>query len=985
MNCFRIQILFILCLVACQTGHAQYRFDSWTTDNGLPQNGVRGITQTPDGYLWCTTLDGLVRFDGVKFTVFNTGTSAGIINNRFWVVRAFRDGSVWAGTEAGDLTIYLEGVFKSYPAGEVPDERIVEFSADPSGEPLIETNRNIYKLVGEKFELVRADERKNSTFTAYRGKSGARWEIHPDRALRILNGVTTAYSISIKQVANNYASLIEDRHGALWIADDRRILYLHNGSVTEYPFDRNIYAHRFWEARDGAVWFATGGYTGPGIGLGEIRNGRVSTYGLKEGLSNDRIFNVFQDNEGTTWLATDKGLNRLRRQIIKSFSKNDGLSDNEVYPILLATDGSAYAGTVNGLSRYIDGKFQEVYLTETEAPFKNVQSLAEDNSGRLWVGVVGGIFVIENGKPVNLGASLGLKFTVSAIYPDPDGSVWLGTDEGGVYQIVQDKIAANYTTAQGLTGNDVKVIEKARDGALWFGTYNGLSQFKNGKFTNYTTAEGIPSNFIRAIKEDDDGTMWIGTYDGGLTRMREGRIFNFTTENGLFNNGVFAIREDARGNFWMSSNKGIFRVNKQQLTDFADGKISRYESVAYGKQDGMLSSECNGGRQPSSMVDNDGKIWFPTIEGIAVVDPNIVESNGLAPNVVIESIAVDREIRVPSGGQIEISPAQEYLDITYTALSLIKSDQIPFRYKLEGLDQEWVEAGIRRTVNYSHLPPGDYIFRVTAANTDGVWNTTGSSLRIVVVAPFYKTARFWISVAVALAFLIFLLYRYRISQLKKLAARQQAFSRQLIESQEGERTRIAREIHDGLSQNLLVIKNRAKLGRLIEGKDQTDEQFFEIQESVTEALSEVRSIAYNLRPLHLERLGLTSTLEEMIDEIRSVSGIDIEYKIESVDGRFSAENEINFYRIVQELLNNIVKHSQATKALVNIANINGNIALTIQDNGTGFDIETAKEKRGLGLSGIAERIKILGGSQAINSESGQATTVAIEIGTDAGR
>lgn len=976
---YRLLILLLLCCAGWQAGPAQYRFDHWTTDDGLPQNGVRGIAQTPDGYLWFTTLDGLVRFDGVKFTIFNKSNTPGIINNRFWVMRALPDGSVWAATEAGDLTIYRGGIFTSYAAADVPDEKIFEFTADASGDVLIETNKSFFRLQDGKFEFIRPDERKNSPKTVYEGRSGARWELYPDKTLRIQNGETLIYDVSIKHVENNYLSLIEDSRGGLLIADENRLVYLSDGDITEFAYPESRTAHRFWEEQDGSIWFATGGYSGPGVGLGELKNGRLKTYGIKEGLSNDYIFNVFKDREGTVWLATDKGLNRLRRQIITSLSKEEGLVNNEVYPILQARDGSIYAGTVGGLTRYEDGKFHEVYLNNSRTQFKNVQSLAEDATGQLWIGLVGGLFVIESGKPRDLSRIFEFGRTVSAIYPDAAGTVWLGTDEGGVYQLRDDKIVANYTTEQGLAGNDVKVIHPAKDGSFWFGTYNGLSRLKDGKFTNYTTRDGLPSNFIRAIKEDDDGTLWIGTYDGGLARFADGRFFNFTTENGLYNNGVFAIREDRRGNFWMSSNKGIFRASKQQLIDFAEGRTARYESVAYGKNDGMLNSECNGGRQPSSMIDTDGRIWFPTIEGIAMVDPDRMESNALPPNVVIESITVDRENVSPTSEQLEIRPAQEYLDITYTALSLIKSDQIPFRYKLEGLDKDWIEAGTRRTVNYSHLPPGDYTFRVTAANTDGIWNTEGRSIKILVAAPFYKTVRFWAALLIVLAGLVFLLFRYRIKQLRKLAETQEAFSRQLIESQEEERKRIAREIHDGLGQNLLIIKNRAKLGRLVDGKEQTDEQFFEIQESVTDALSEVRTIAYNLRPLHLERLGLTSTIEEMIEEIESVAGIEIAYEIESVDSLFTPENEINFYRIVQEFLNNIVKHSQATKAHVTISRREPGVVLTVTDNGTGFEIEKAKEKHGMGLSGIAERVKILGGSQAMVSEIGKGTTVTVEF------
>ena len=272
------------------------------------------------------------------------------------------------------------------------------------------------------------------------------------------------------------------------------------------------------------------------------------------------------------------------------------------------------------------------------------------------------------------------------------------------------------------------------------------------------------------------------------------------------------------------------------------------------------------------------------------------------------------------------------------------------------------------TVNFTHLPPGEFTFKVIAANSDGVWNTEGKSFRIVVYAPFYKTWRFWAILVIGLTGIGFLIYRFRVRQLQKINLAQEAFSRRLIESQEAERKRIAQELHDGLGQNLLVIKNRAMLGLAVEGKD---EQFGEIQDSVTDALSEVRTIAYNLRPLHLERLGLTSTIEEMIEEIAETSGIEINCNIEPIDDLFTPENEINFYRIVQECLNNIVKHSDAERASVEIYRENRKVFLNVKDDGRGFDVNSIDDKKGLGLNGIAERVKIFGGNYSIVSEEGK--------------
>ncbi len=984
MKFYLLLWLCFFCAFGYQTVTAQYRFDSWTTDNGLPQNGIRSITQTPDGYLWLTTLDGLVRFDGVKFKVFNKSNSPGIISNRFWAVKAFADGSVWVATEAGELSIYRDGQFTSYRADQIPGVQVSGFVEDERGEALIVTDLNyLYLRNGEfVFAKPRGDEAANKRL--YVGQSGTRWEIYQTQIRQIKDGQTQVYQLKEKFVYFFLGSVFEDAKGGLWTSDVGKISYLHNGEITEFTekdgISPNVFGHSFWEDADGSVWFATGDFSRRGIGLVKFKNGKFSAFGPEYGLSNDRIFNRFKDSEGSVWLATDRGLNRLRKQVLSSLSTKDGLIHNEVYPILKARDGSIYIGTNGGLSRYRDGKFTETVLSFGKtygAP--SVQSLAEDAESRLWIGTVRGLFVLNRGKIENWTKKFELPDTIYTIYPHKDGTVWFGTEHSGVCQYKDGKIAPLYSRSDGLAGNDVKTIHEAKDGSFWIGTFSGLSHLKDGKFTNYTTNEGLAGDTVRSIKEDEDGTLWIGTYDSGLSRFKNGRFFNFNKENGLFSNGVFAIVEDKNGNFWMSSNQGIYRASKQQLNDFADGKLSSYESFGYGKQDGMLNNECNGGRQPSAMTDSDGRIWFPTLEGIAIVGTEELTKNTLPPPVEIEEITVDR---VPvnfkaNQSAIEITPSQTYVDISYTALSLIDSEKLLFRYKLEGFDENWVEAGTRRFVNFSHLPPGNYTFTVTATNSNGVWNQTGKSIKIEVLAPFYRTSWFILTIILLTIFTAYLIYRNRIEQLKRLNAAQESFSRQLIESQEAERKRIAQELHDGLGQSLLVIKNRAVLGLNAKGNTKTDEQFNEIQESVSDALIEVRSIAYNLRPLHIERLGLTATIEEMIEEIHDTSGITINYDIEPIDGVFANENEINFYRIVQECLNNIVKHSKATKANVEVFRENSKIILTIKDDGKGFEAD--KIKPGLGLKGMAERAKILGGTYSIDSEIGKGTTVLIEI------
>ena len=971
----------------------QYRFDSWTTDNGLPQNGIRVITQSPDGYLWFTTFDGLVRFDGVKFWVFNRSNSPGIINNRFLSVRAFPDGSVWAATEGGDLTIFKDGKFTSYPAEQVPEKAIFGFEPDENGEVLINIESKLYYLRNGEFVFARRTEDDGTLVYFVRGRDGSRWVVNLHEARHIKDGRTLIYDLGELKYLNQYTPTIyEEKSGALWISDINRSLYLRDGKITEYTekdgVPPNVLGHNFWEEADGSLWFATGGFSVAGVGLVRFKDGKFSRFGLEQGLSNDRIFHVFRDREGTTWLATDKGLNRLRQQVVTPLSVKDGLIHNEVYPILKARDGSIYVGTVGGLSHYKDGRFTDISVRhKTEIGIRAVQSLAEDADGNLWIGVIGGLFVLRDGKIEDRTEIIDQPDTINTILAQKNGAVWFGTEHRGVLQYKDGKISPVLTASEGLVDNNVKFFHQSGDGSIWIGTYGGISVVECGTRDancrvkkSYTTADGLASNSVRSIYEEADGTRWIGTYDGGISRFHDGKFFTFNTGNGLFSDGAFAIVEDKQGRFWITSNQGIYSVDKSDLNAFADGQAPTFTTSGYGKQDGMLNTECNGGRQPSSMVDDQGRIWFPTIEGVAIVSPDLLKENTQAPPVAIETVEIDRA-KVNFDEAIRIEPSQAQLDINYTGLSFIKSDQIRFRYKLGGLDPDWIEAGTRRNVSYSHLPPGEYAFTVTAANTYGVWNADGKTVKILVIAPFYKTWWFAVLAIFTSLGIGFLIYSYRVGQLNKRNAAQEAFSRKLIESQEAERKRIAQEIHDGLGQSLLVIKNRASLGLAANERNKADEQFGEIQESVTEALTEVRVISQNLRPLHLERLGLTSTLEEMIEQLDEASDIEISYDIEHIDGKLTPENEMNLYRIAQESLNNVAKHSGATRAGVTAIIEDERIVMTIKDNGRGFDKETVDHKHGLGLNGMAERAKILGGTLLVESEMDKGTTILINIPT----
>jgi signal transduction histidine kinase len=432
----------------------------------------------------------------------------------------------------------------------------------------------------------------------------------------------------------------------------------------------------------------------------------------------------------------------------------------------------------------------------------------------------------------------------------------------------------------------------------------------------------------------------------------------------------------------MSSNQGIYRVSRKELEDFAAGRTAMVTSTAFGKSDGMLITECNGGRQPAGIKTRDGKLWFPTQDGVAIIDPEAVPFNSQPPAVVIESAWL-QGASVPLDGGLRLSPRQENLEIRYTGLSFIKPEQIRFRYRLEGLDKDWTEAGTRRAAYYPYLPPGHYTFRVIAANSENVWSEQGAAIEIVVLPPFYRTWWFVGLLGFGLAVIGFALFQRRVAELKREHTAQQEFSRRLIVSQESERRRIAAELHDSLGQHLLIIKNRAALGeQFAPAPSQARKQFDEITLSAAKAIGEVRAIAYNLRPLNLERLGLTAVLEEMIENVSSAVAIPFSTDIEPLDNLFTPEDEISFYRIIQESINNIIKHSGATKANIEIWREDGQLHAAVRDNGHGFDpaaVTNGAGSRKLGLTSISERVRMLGGAYTINSTAQQGTTLDIKI------
>jgi signal transduction histidine kinase/ligand-binding sensor domain-containing protein len=963
----------------------EYGFDVWTTANGLPQNTVTGVVQTPDGYLWLSTFDGLARFDGVRFTIFDKGNTKGIVNNRFARLFADREGAIYAVTENNIVTVYRQGVFRSYADFANAGEPVAATVSDAQGNVVIETTKGYYALQGDRFVLT-SDPKDAHVKQIYWGKSGAKWVIEQTRITRQRDGQVIIYPLKLTSEeagASNSLAPYEDSRGALWVrrrASDFELWRLQDGKITvftkkEIPALNELIPNQVQEDADGSLWFLFSGLTLPKPNqFVRFKDNQFTSYKLKEAVG---AGTSLTDREGNFWLATSTGLRRLRRKLITTLSVKDGLNSNEVYPLIQTANGDIFIGTVQGVNRYANEKMLDLKLKYATGVPLYLRGLWEDAQARVWLGFQGegGFGRLAAPSSIKRIGKNDLPNGATDFTADRAGNIWIATSEG-LYKYKDDKEIAHYTVKDGLPSDSVITIHFDHNGTLWAGTYDGLAQFKDSRFISYNAEAGSPKGFVRAIYEDADGVLWFGTYGDGLVRYKGNKFFNYRVEHGLYNNGVFAILEDKRGNFWMSSNRGIHRVSKQELNDFAEGKIPKLNSISYDEKDGMLNAECNGGRLPAALKAKDGKFWFPTMGGIAIIDPEAEAVNSNPPPVVIENISIDRKPVDSRAAQVELQPGQSNIAIEYTGLSLTKSEQIKFKYKLEGLEENWVEAGTKRTVDYSYLPAGSYTFRLIAANANGVWNNEGTALRIIVRPFFYQTWWFIGLLAMVVAGLGWWGYHTRVSRLRAIAEAKTLFSRRLIESQEAERKRIASELHDGLGQNLVVIKNRAALGiKKGDDKERAAKEFSNISESATQALDEVREITNNLRPQLLDRLGLTKAIQAMLKKVSDV--VEIESEIDSIDNLFNESEEISVYRIIQESLNNVIKHANASNAKVKIKRTESQVLMTIEDHGKGFD--TTNIKSGLGLVGLRERAQLLNAALLINSKPGKGTAIQVAI------
>lgn len=775
----------------------QYIIEVWKKERGLLQNNLTAILQSSDGYLWIGSNEGLIRFDGVEFKVFTTATHPQLKSNVITNLYEDSKKTLWIGTAGGGLTIYQKGKFSNWSQPEGLVSSIVsDIIEDEKGQLWIGTPSGLCWFNGKKFKYFTTKDGLSSReiHSFYLAQNNRLW-IGTARGFTLYaNGRFTDYTRQILLVNKNITGFCEDKYGNLWLGTHQGLVRWNEQKKEFKTFKTkdgltDDYITRLYCDHFGTLWIGT-----QSGGLNRLLKTELNSPSpvftnltAKDGLSTNSITEIYQDNEGSLWIGTVRGgLNRLYDGKFVNFTTLQGLSDNIVNCVFEDQAGALWIGTVNaGVSYYANGKFT-VINKEKGLNNNYVRSITQDNQGNTWLGTYGGgLAKIENNKIIHFTTEKGLTGNlVRAVLADKKGNIWAAT-RTGLSKLIRQRDGGyeiqNYTKNLGLADNLTTCLLQDSKNHLWVGTETGgLSCIRSdNSIINFNSTQNLASNCIYALYEDAQGTMWVGTKDG-LSVIREGTIKNIFTKDGLPAGDVHSLLEDEEGRFWMSSKNGIFWVKKSGLEQFISGKIKKIEGILYQEQDGMKNSECAVMTQPAALKDKAGKLWFPTSEGIVMIDPRELKINQRQPQVVIKRIIADGE-EFDIYQKLKFTAGKSKFEIDYAALSFIASQKINYKYRLIGdnFKESWVEAGNKREAYYTNLPPGKYTFQVIAANHDGIWNETGTQLEFYLEPYFYQTRFFYILSAFLFVSFGFGVYYLRVGALERS---KQALERGIAES-----------------------------------------------------------------------------------------------------------------------------------------------------------------------------------------------------------
>jgi ligand-binding sensor domain-containing protein/signal transduction histidine kinase len=941
----------------------------WLTADGLPEDFAQALTQTPDGYLWIGSSGGLVRFDGVRFAVFNTRTEPAIRDDSVYCLLVSADGALWGGTEGGGLFRLSGGKFRAFGSAEGLTNGFVRvIFEDRSRNLWVGTDDGLFRLEGER--LWRVDQRngipKVAVHSIWQDRQGR--ILAGGSGLLVLSGARWEYYTSRESLADNsIRTILETRDGAVWIGTITGLRRLPNG-VAGDPFAdpkliRDANVDFLAESRQGALWIGT-----YGKGLIRYEDGRLAHFTAPWSLPHDNVLSIFEDAEDNVWVGTQGGLERLSPSDAETVTTPDHApqSINTVYQ---DPRGPLFVSVLNGrLFRVAGHSLVPAPLPAALAGIP-VRNVFRDSRGALWLGTDGqGAFRVAGSAVTRLAMSEGLvNDFIRAFLEDRDGNLWIGTD-GGLSRFHEGGFQ-NFDARNGLAYGSIRALAFDRDGSLLVATDGGLSRFRDGAFRPDPLLDRLRGEKIWSIFPDARGGLWIGSHGAGLFLAKNGKLAHWTTGNGLPTNTIHFIAGDADGKLWMSGPGGVFSAAAADLERLAEGASGTPGVRVYGAADGLATTQMNGGVQPAGAVSPDGALWFPSTKGVVSIRPQPAARQAAPPVLIEEALADDRA--VPLGRDLQLRPGSGKLEIRYTAIRLRAPELTRFKYRMENFEKDWTDAGSRRVAYYTNIPPGSYRFHVVAYSLNDPTHASERILEIRWAPHFYQTGWFAALIALAIGGACWGAYRLHVRNIRKRFAA-------VLE----ERNRLAREMHDTLIQGCVGVSALLEAASSAQpvSPDIATELLDRARQEVRTTVDEARAAVWDLRRNAGEWSDLGSELSRLGSRVTIETGIPVRVTVSGTPVAVAEDAGRSMAMLIREALHNAVRHAAPTELAVTVGYSRQELRIEIYDNGRGFESNAAGSAEGhYGLLGMRERVSKLGGDLELESAPGHGTRVRLRV------
>jgi len=939
----------------------------WRVRDGLPSAWVRAMAQTPDGYLWLATSGGLGRLDGAEVVTIPADPPLGRLSDVVDLTVA-RDGTLWLLPSFGEPACrrgrVLGGCGGIRPAMSATSRPYL-VTEGPPGTIWIAGREGIHRHAQGRLELVHAAAALPFQRASAIHSDGHRLWVGAPNGLFVEEGSSFRAHTDSDGAPSKAVQSFHQRGNQLWAAASDGLLRidLESGVALAHPHAFPGRPTQMIEDRDGNLWIGAFG------GLVRFREGTFTTFTARDGLPDDDVTALFEDREGSLWVGTrNGGLAQFTDRTLDTRAGPPSLRGERVETLAEGAPDTFWFGGHGGVTRWRGGE-ERTFRRDDGLPGNNVTALLPEASEGLWVGTDRGLARLRDGRFVSVAEG-----AISALYLDPDGTLWVGTDQG-LGRLEGERLRLLPGKA-GFDPGQIRSIQRDHRGVLWAATGSGLARVENDALVRVRGGT-VNLRHARTLHVDAEGVLWIGTARNGLARIKDGRPEAFGPARGVPFDQLYQMLTDDQGFLWMGTSRGIIRVDKQALDQVARGQRQRVDPIWLDTSDERRDVSVTRSRQPGAWKSRDGRLWFASDQGVVTIDPRRLHLDTVPPPVWIEDFQVDGRIARRDGPH-DFPPGAGNVEFHFTGVTLLEPAKVAHRYRLDGFDDRWVDAGTRRAAYYTNLPPGRYHFRVQARNADGIWNQQGDSVELTLAPRYYQRVWFWGLVALGAGALVLAAHRARLGRVR---AQYQAVL--------AERGRVARELHDSLLQGMSAVAMqiyglRKRLGPSAPPRppEVLARELQSIEEVVTAGLEETRRFVWNLREPSVDE-PLPVALEKLLDRLTERTAVARELVVEGKAVRLPADVETELARIVQEAVSNALKHAEARHIAVRLCYEEGGVQLSISDDGRGFDLDQAPGAGAghFGLVGIRERAARLG-QLTVESRPGQGTRIAVTVSAE---